>query len=123
MKYAKNREQRTKRRIPFQVLVECQESKGGKRRLEMLAQNISPSGARLTSQPWAGVNRCPKMGATLVLNGLVYGDKGSVPVKGRVTWTKTKKDNASYEVGLSFVKGSPLLKELDKWQEPDWSAN
>lgn len=117
-------EQRTKRRIPFTVVVECRE-KDGQRRHEMEAHDISPEGARLKSSRWAGLDRCPKVGSKVTLKGLVYTESGSVPLEGRVAWAKPKTDDASFELGLKFLNPNKttVLKEFDKWEKSDWSKS
>ena len=92
---------------------------------EMWARDIADDGVGLVwSRRWA-VQRCPhcseilfprkkdrqiclcsspgaalKPGGQVKLDGLIYSDRGSVPVKGRIQWVRPGKRGATLEVGV-----------------------
>jgi hypothetical protein len=129
----KKSERRIAKRFPIRVLVNClppglprkrngHTSKGW----EMWAQDLGDDGVGLQwSSDWANRNYAPdframderpsrstkaepprrllKKGCTVVLEGLVYNDKGARPMRGRVQWAKATKDGRTYEFGVRIT--------------------
>jgi hypothetical protein len=126
----KNSERRHTKRFSIQVLVNCLPPGPRKRNghpthgWEMWARDLGDDGVRLKwTQAWASRDyettmlsldqRTParrtsvpsptsylKKGSTVLLEDLVYGDRGSKPLKGRVQWVKPGKKGESCEFGV-----------------------
>ena len=126
----KNRERRTMKRIPIRVLVNClppgvprKRNGHASRGWEMWAQDLGDDGVGLQwSRDWAGRNYIPDMralderpgrptpidpprallkkGSALIMDGLVYNEKGPKPMRGLVQWARASKDGRTYEFGV-----------------------
>ena len=44
-----------------------------------------------------------KKGCEVLLEGLVYNDKGAKPMRGRIQWAKATKDGRTYEFGVKVT--------------------
>ncbi len=94
----------------------------------MWAQDLGDDGVGLQwSQEWANrrytpdlktmderpVHRAPgpldppkkllKKGCIVVLEGLVYNEKGTRPMRGRIQWYRTAKNGRKYEFGVHII--------------------
>jgi len=126
----KKSDRRTVNRFPIRVLVNCLPSGTPRKRnghaahgWEMWAQDLGDDGVGLQwSRDWANRNYVPdfremderparrtqaepprallKKGCQVVLEGLVYNDKGARTMRGRVQWAKATKDGRTYEFGV-----------------------
>lgn len=101
----------------------------GPRGWEMWAQNIADDGVGLQwSKAWA-VQRCPqcsigltfsrkgkesiclctpphnalKKGQQIELDGLIYTEKGSKPMRGRIQWVRPGKTGNTFEIGVHIT--------------------
>ena len=126
----KNSERRRVKRFPIRVLVNCLPPGSGRKRnghavhgWEMWAKDLGDNGVRLQwSQAWANRDYTPnfklmderpaprssaqapvsmlKKGSEILLEDLVYGDRGSKPLKGRIQWAKPGKKGQTCEFGV-----------------------
>jgi hypothetical protein len=129
----KESDRRAAKRFPIKVLVNCLPPGMPRKRnghasqgWEMWAQDLGDDGVRLQwSLEWASRRYIPdframderpkrrslidppspllKKGSMVVLEGLVYNDKGAKPMKGRIQWAKASKNGRSYEFGVSIT--------------------
>jgi len=129
----KNSERRTTKRFPIRVLVNCLPPGTPRKRnghashgWEMWAQDLGDDGVRLQwSLAWANRNYEPdfrqmdersarrdpanppiallKKGCQVVLDGLVYNEKGAKPMSGRIQWARAGNDGRTYEFGVQIT--------------------
>ena len=126
-------ERRRAKRTAIQVLVNCLPPGTPRKRnghtahgWEMWAQDLGDDGVRLRwSLDWANRNYVPdfrlmderparrdpatppkpllKKGCEVVLDGLVYNEKGAKPMRGCIQWAKAAQDGRSYEFGVKIT--------------------
>jgi hypothetical protein len=129
----KDSDRRTTKRFPIRVLVNClppgkPRKRNGHAALgwEMWAEDLGDDGVGLRwSLDWANRNYKPdfrkmderaayrdpaepprqllKKGCPVVLDGLVYNEKGAKPMRGRIQWSKAAKDGRTYEFGVQIT--------------------
>ena len=129
----KKSERRTTKRFPIRVLVKCSPPGAPRRRnghaaqgWEMWAVDLGDDGVRLQwSHAWANRSYVPdlrvmderparatpvtpprtllKKGCAIVLEGLVYNDKGARLMRGRVQWAKAARGGRTYEFGVRIT--------------------
>src|ERR1017187_5213327 len=129
----KKSDRRRNKRFPIKVLVNClppgmprkrngHESHGW----EMWAQDLGDDGVGLQwSRAWANRRYIPdlrvmderperpgltdpprallKKGLEVVLEGLVYNDKGTKTMRGRIQWAKAAKNGRTFEFGVKIT--------------------
>jgi hypothetical protein len=44
-----------------------------------------------------------KKGTAVILDGLVYDDKGAKPMRGLIQWARASKDGRTYEFGVRII--------------------
>ena len=129
----KKSDRRTTKRFPIRVLVNCLPPGTPRKRnghvshgWEMWAQDLGDDGVGLQwSRDWANRTYIPdfretderparpfqadpprpllKKGCEVVLEGLVYNEKGARPMRGRIQWAKAAKDGRVYEFGVRIT--------------------
>jgi len=129
----KNSERRRAKRFPIRVLVNCLPPGTPRKRnghaahgWEMWAQDLGDDGVGLQwSRDWANRSykfdlRLPdehparpnlsepprallKKGREVVLEGLVYNDKGAKAMRGRIQWARAGKNGRTYEFGVKIT--------------------
>jgi len=129
----KKSDRRRARRFPIRVLVNCLPPGTPRKRnghaahgWEMWAQDLGDDGVGLRwSRDWANrryiqdfrdmderparlIEADPprallKKGCQIVLEGLVYNDKGTRVMRGRIQWAKATKDGRTYEFGVKVT--------------------
>jgi len=129
----KKDDRRHAKRFNIKVLVNCLPPGTARKRnghaaqgWEMWAEDLGDDGVRLQwSLEWATRRYIPdfremdvrtgrkigvqppqallKKNSQIILEGLVYNDKGAKPMHGRIQWAKAAKDGRSYEFGVKVT--------------------
>lgn len=128
----KNKDRRVAKRFPIRVLVNCLPPGTPRTRnghsahgWEMWAQDLGDDGVGLEwSSAWANrrymadwraMDERPrvtpldppkallKKGAEVILDGLVYNEKGPKPMRGRIQWARAAKDGRTFEFGVQIT--------------------
>ena len=129
----KDSDRRKVSRFPIKVLVNCLPPGMPKKRnghashgWEMWAEDLGDDGVGLQwSRDWAKSRYIPdlramderparkspmdppraltKKGLEVVLEGLVYNDKGTKTMRGRIQWAKVAKDGRTFEFGVKIT--------------------
>lgn len=129
----KDSDRRRAKRTPIRVLVHCLPPGTPRKRnghaahgWEMWAQDLGDDGVGLQwSSAWANRDYAPdfrllderpvrpgpgdppkalmKKGCTVVLEGLVYNERGAKAMRGRIQWAKAGKDGKTFEFGVKIT--------------------
>jgi hypothetical protein len=129
----KDSERRQGKRFPIRVLVHCLPPGSPRKRnghtlqgWEMWAQDLGDDGVGLEwSRDWANRNYVPnframderpdrktpadpprpllKKGCEVILDGLVYNEKGPKTLRGKIQWSRAAKDGRTYEFGVKII--------------------